>query len=539
MKNLDIIVPTFHSEMLIETFIKSFEYFKPKSLEIRYIVVENSTDISYRDKVKSLAIDRVVWINNDTKEIKSRANAVGIHVGLEHVKSEYVFIAHCDTCVTSIMFFEKMIEKINEGNTMIGTQKRSSWYPNALHISGIMVKTSLAKSVTYFPIENKEEKLDVGDVLTKKCEEENIKYFCFDNTFCEKDFFKKDILERINKRCFKNFFADRCVDDEGNVIFMHLGRGISKSPGSFDGMYSNANGRYEKALLEDWHLFFNINVIKDFKRQYFETTSGSFLFKSIYTQNLNFQKEVLYNQSQLRKSAIPYYEKGGILVCEAHAIVSTIIFLSKIRKSSETFKILEIGTGPGWSTLCFAYAAKLLEHNGISVKIDTIDINKEFQNRVFNLLKAYNLESFVNFHENGSDSFFQNNKDKYNFVLIDGEHSYDQFSKDFKNSFDHVDKKNPYAIFCDDAYMTPEDMKGVDDAIIDFLSSQGNLLKSSFFIDENLFNTHGYPEDIVNSQRIDAKWKERDYKYWHRDASTKTSMFAIINIETSFKNVNY
>lgn len=539
MKSLDVIVPTFHSESLIETFVKSFEYFKPKELDIRYIVVENSTDTSYMDKIKNLAVDRVVWINNDTTEIKSRANATGIHTGLEHAKSEYVFLAHCDTCVTSTMFFKKMIQKIEEGCLMVGTQKRSSWYPNALHISGIMVKTSIANSVNYFPVNGKEERLDVGDILTKKCEEENIKYFCFDNTFCENDFFKRDVLKRINKRCFKNFFADRCVDEEGNVIFMHLGRGISKSPGSFDGVYSNANGKYEKALLEDWYIFFNTNVIGQFNRNNFEKTSGAALFRSIYTQNLDFQKEVLYNQSQLRKSAIPYYEKGGILVCESHAIISTIIFLNKIHNNSQPFRILEIGTGPGWSTLCFAYAAKLLQHNKIDIKIDTIDVNKEFQDRVLNLLKAYNLESFVNFHENGSDDFFKSNKNKYNFVLIDGDHSYDQFSKDIKNSFDHTDKKNPYAIFCDDAYRTPEEMKGVDDAIIDFLSNQGNLLKHSFFVDESLFDLHRYPEDVINSQRISVKWKERDYKYWHKEASTKTSMFGIINLEPGFENVNY
>ena len=74
------------------------------TLDTKYIVVENSSDSSYKSKILSLN-SNIKWIQNEKATSilvggnGSDANASGIEAGLELVTTEYVFICHCDTFV--------------------------------------------------------------------------------------------------------------------------------------------------------------------------------------------------------------------------------------------------------------------------------------------------------------------------------------------------------------------------------------------------------------------------------------------------------
>ena len=240
IKDLDVIIPTFKSYKLAELLIRSFEKFKPNNLKTRYIVVENSSDSSYKDDILSLA-SCITWIQNEKATSilvggnGSDANASGIEAGLEIVESDYVFICHCDTFITSTSFFDEMFQKIKEGNELIGTSTDPSRI-KAIHQSGFLAKTSLAKSVSYYPVRiNGNMTHDVADLLTEKCRNDDILHMCFRNTF--------NIPELVDQHLsspFKEFHVDRCLDSKGDVMFMHLGRGIEKQ----FGRYSKPNRIY-------------------------------------------------------------------------------------------------------------------------------------------------------------------------------------------------------------------------------------------------------------------------------------------------------
>ena len=157
----------------------------------------------------------------------SDANASGVEKALAAVSTEYVFICHCDTCVTSTTFFEELFKKIEEGYKLVGTSLDPSRI-KAIHISGLLAETNLARSISYFP-ERENGKIihDVGDLLTKKCREENISHTSFRNTFNN-----PELVELIPDR-FKTFHVDRCLDRNNNIMFMHLGRGIEKQFGKY------------------------------------------------------------------------------------------------------------------------------------------------------------------------------------------------------------------------------------------------------------------------------------------------------------------
>jgi len=222
MKNLSVIIPSFHSEDLTCICVKSFEKFKPENLSIHYIVVENSDNISYKDEILGCA-KNITWINNPTSAIGSEANAEAIDIGLIKVNTEWVFLCHCDICVCSNLFFKDLFKKVAEGYKLIGTVCDPIRI-QAIHVSGYLTTIDLANKVSPYPVYiDSAQILDVGDSLTKYCRDNDIKHYCFKNTFnCP------EIIESLNEN-YRDFKVDRCVNDNCEVIFMHLGRGIPKT----------------------------------------------------------------------------------------------------------------------------------------------------------------------------------------------------------------------------------------------------------------------------------------------------------------------
>ena len=241
--NIDIIIPSYHSKELTTLAINSLE--KNKSIfNFRYIVVENASDESYKEDIISLN-ENVVWYTNSCEYsyLSSETNAEAIQKGIDLVDSELVFICHNDVLACHPYWMDFLHSKIQEGCSLVGTVLDNTRI-GAVHISGLLVKTEIAKEVSCFPERNSSSEviLDVGDSYTRYCREKNLKYYCCRNTH------NNNINEEELQEPFNNFSVDRAVDDAGNVIFAHLGRGTLKQ---FN-QYSKPN----KIYFEDWLNFF-------------------------------------------------------------------------------------------------------------------------------------------------------------------------------------------------------------------------------------------------------------------------------------------
>jgi hypothetical protein len=141
------------------------------------------------------------------------------------------------------LFFEELSSKVEDGYKMVGTS-RDNTRIKACHISGILVDTEIARSVNMFPVyQDNLMTLDVGDGITKYCRDNNIKHVCLDNTF---NLFDES---RLADDKYKGFRVNRSVNEDGEVLFMHLGRGIPKTQGTY-----KKEGR---VYLEDWVTFCN------------------------------------------------------------------------------------------------------------------------------------------------------------------------------------------------------------------------------------------------------------------------------------------
>ena len=240
--NIAVIIPSFHSEILTSICIRSFKKFCPSNISLQYIVIENSSDESYKDKI--LGIDsNILWINNDTLLTGSEANALALERGLHEVETEFVFMAHCDVCVTSELFFTELKEKQEEGCEVMGMV--SDEHPDrikALHILGLLVKKTIIDGINLFPhYKDGKQILDVGDSITERCRNEGIPYYCFKNTYNN-----PEIIPELEER-YRELNLLRCIAENGSVIYLHLARGIGK----LNKTYKRSNRVY----VEEWKSF--------------------------------------------------------------------------------------------------------------------------------------------------------------------------------------------------------------------------------------------------------------------------------------------
>ena len=135
-EQIDFILPSFHSETLTTLAIKSFEKFKG-DFDFRYIVVENSDDVSYKENVLALS-ENVIWIQNPTTLINSEANASGLEVGLEYVTGDYVFFCHNDVVACHPEWMNFLFSKLNENEKEFGSPHTE--FKNHLKRTGLIEK---------------------------------------------------------------------------------------------------------------------------------------------------------------------------------------------------------------------------------------------------------------------------------------------------------------------------------------------------------------------------------------------------------------
>lgn len=245
LRELTVVAPSFHSPELTQIMVRSFERFRPTGLHVRYVIVENSDDTSYRDSTIVLAPDRVLWVQNPVDMTEARktnyaaslANAWGVTRGLQEVMTEWVFIAHNDVCVASTGFFEEMDAAVGYGLSLWGTV-RDNIRINAIHVSGMLTRTEIARRAGVMPTfdERGIMTMDVGDAVDALCRAEGLGAGCMMNT---ENFPNLPVASP-----FDLFHVDRAALAAGEVVFMHLGRGSVKN----DGLYSKPN----RVLKDGW-----------------------------------------------------------------------------------------------------------------------------------------------------------------------------------------------------------------------------------------------------------------------------------------------
>ena len=226
MDSMTVLISSCHQRDFTVNCIKSYLRFLPEELRLKFVIVENSSDESYKDEVLAMH-DDIIWVNNNTPhKIAVDAWSHGIEVGMEHVDDEYVFLSHNDVCITSESFYTSMIQKAEEGNCLIGTCSDTHPIRNkSIILLGCFVKSDIIRSVDLY---QKEPHFEGGDRVHLYCKEKGLKWMCFTNSHNN-----PEIVGDMEEPFKSLDYTVRAINDDGNVIFLHFARGVVKTNGTY------------------------------------------------------------------------------------------------------------------------------------------------------------------------------------------------------------------------------------------------------------------------------------------------------------------
>lgn len=159
----------------------------------------------------------------------SYANAIALELAIRLIDPETRFLMtlHMDTLPCREGWLSFLKSKVMHGFGAAGVRLDRGRTPaGVLHVLGYLVDFQLFRklSLDFFP---RLPQYDVGDKVTVALRNAGHDVFACRNTLWE-----PHLVEMIPPSSpLRTLNVDRAFDDEGNVIFLHLGRGIRKSIG--------------------------------------------------------------------------------------------------------------------------------------------------------------------------------------------------------------------------------------------------------------------------------------------------------------------
>jgi hypothetical protein len=160
----------------------------------------------------------------------SYSNAIALEVAVRLINpdSQYIMTLHMDTMPCRRGWLTYLRSRINDQVRAAGVRMDRTRIPEGvLHVLGYLVDFQLFKRLQLDFLPDLPA-LDVGDRVTLKLREEGYEVFACPNTLWEPDLAAQIPADSP----LREFHVDRAFDDQGHVIFLHLGRGVRKSIGA-------------------------------------------------------------------------------------------------------------------------------------------------------------------------------------------------------------------------------------------------------------------------------------------------------------------
>jgi len=160
----------------------------------------------------------------------SYANAIALELAVRLVdpQTRYLMTLHMDTMPCRAGWLSFLQSKLGDGIGAAGVRMDRGRTPEGvLHVLGCLVDFQLFSQLNldFLP---QLPHYDVGDRVTVALQEAGYDVFACRNTLWE-----PQLVEGIpSSSPLRHLYMDRSFDDDGNVIFLHLGRGVRKSSGN-------------------------------------------------------------------------------------------------------------------------------------------------------------------------------------------------------------------------------------------------------------------------------------------------------------------
>jgi len=237
MKSVNIIIPSYLSPVLVYAAIQAYENFSD-GFKFYYTIVENSNDSSHKEFIESLN-NRVTWIQNDVdfsqeKYPASFAVASAFEKAIrENKNGDFIFFSHNDISPAKSDWLSFFFKRYDDGNRVVSAMSDNSRI-NAPHTCALLTDRKFVSGLSLFPvIIDNEMTHDVGDTISQKCRDLGLKEYVFRNTHNN-----KDINSLISDNDFAEFDVVKSINENNDVIIMHLARGTTK----YHGQYKKSGG---------------------------------------------------------------------------------------------------------------------------------------------------------------------------------------------------------------------------------------------------------------------------------------------------------
>ena len=222
---------------VLEVCLRTIKHFTPEPHELW--VVDNNSPAKYSAWLREWPELNVIFNHSEpTPEgvaaaqgqmaHGSYANAVGLELATRAIeaKSQFLMTLHMDTMPCRTGWLSFLLSKMGGRTKAAGVRMdRARTADGVLHVLGYIVDFRVFQSMGLDFLPQLPE-YDVGDRVTVELRRAGYEVFACRNTLWE-----PQLADAIRSDPFRKLHVDRSFDDEGNVIFLHLGRGVRRTTG--------------------------------------------------------------------------------------------------------------------------------------------------------------------------------------------------------------------------------------------------------------------------------------------------------------------
>jgi hypothetical protein len=244
--------PNKDASELLRLCIESIQKFTDTGYEL-WVVDNNSPEenIKWMDSVKDI---NTIYIRTDPREDNgSYANAIALEVAARSIDPEtkYFMSFHEDIVVCRYGWLKYLLSKIDGKTKAAGFRLTKARVPDGvLHVCGYILDFQLFRKLglDFMP---ELPYLDTGDKAICEIKKSGFEIFATPNTFDN-----NDLIESIPKTlAVKNLNVTRSFNDKNEIIYMHLGRGVSKAKRIY--------GDQKKCFFEEWSEYIRCRLFSE------------------------------------------------------------------------------------------------------------------------------------------------------------------------------------------------------------------------------------------------------------------------------------
>jgi hypothetical protein len=234
-------LPNEQAFFILKACVDTIQRFTPEPHEIW--IVDNHSPEQYANRLDELQGVNLVFSRTEPhpwvarfslfptqqKDWGSYANAIALEIGARMVDpdTQLLMTLHMDTMPCHSGWLTYLRSKLNERVRASGVRMDTARVKSGiLHVLGYLIDFQLFRQLKldFFP---QLPSFDVGDRAIVKIRQAGYELFACPNSLWD----EKLVITLPAESPFRSLAVDRSFDDSGNVIFLHLGRGVRKSSG--------------------------------------------------------------------------------------------------------------------------------------------------------------------------------------------------------------------------------------------------------------------------------------------------------------------